>query len=208
MALPLKNAGLCPANGQILYNFTNMGSLSVYSDPAENLVLWGAPAFFCVFLVFVLAARLASGENCTGRLNKANLLFFIPYALASLVFSAASGRPALSLLPAFAAGCVIYFSLHYIYLMGFIGLAKKSLSVNILSDIRDLGAGGRGAPSLAALLAHENAKTAYVRLDRLNQMTALGMAELRGSEYRITPRGRFLDRLGNAILKLWNLKRL
>ncbi|MEI7530015.1 MAG: hypothetical protein WCK76_13850 [Elusimicrobiota bacterium] len=184
-----------------------MGFLNICAAPAESVILWAAPAFFCVFLLVVLAARLASGKNCTARLNRTNLLFFIPYALASLIFPAAAGRPAYPLLPAFAAGCFIYFSLHYIYLMGFIGLAKKSFSVNILSDIRALG-GGRGAAPLAALLAHESAKTAFVRQDRLNQMTALGMAELRQSAYRITPRGCFLNRLGNTILKLWNLRRL
>ncbi|MCX5790761.1 MAG: hypothetical protein NTY45_00860 [Elusimicrobia bacterium] len=179
----------------------------ISAAPAESVILWAAPAFFCVFLLVVLAARLASGKNCTARLHRTNLLFFIPYALASLLFPAATGRLSRSLLPAFAAGCFIYFSLHHIYLMAFIGLAKKSFSVNILSDIRTLG-GGRGAAALTALLAHESAKTAFVRQDRLNQMTVLGMAELRGSEYRITPRGRFLNGLGNAMLKLWNLRRL
>ena len=191
-----------------MYNFMNMGPFSLYSDPADNALLWGAPVFFCAFLLFVLAGRLASGDNCTARLNRTNFLFFIPYALASLVFSAAAGRLDLSLLPAFAAGCFVYFSLHYIYLMAFIGLAKKSFSVNILADIRALGAGGRGAPALAALLAYENEKTAYIRAGRLSQMTELGMAVRSGPEYLLTPRGRFLNRLGNTILRIWNLRRL
>lgn len=184
-----------------------MEFLNLYANPVENVILWGAPAFFCAFLLCVLAAKLASGENCTARLNRANLLFFIPYALTSLVFPAATGRLHFSLLPAFAAGSIIYFSLHYMYLMAFIGLAKKSVSVNILADIRDLGAGGT-AVTMAALLAHEKAKIAYVRQNRLSQLEVLGMAQRQQTEYRITPRGRFLNRLGNTILKIWNLKRL
>jgi len=184
-----------------------MEFLNLYADPAENVILWGAPAFFCAFLFFVLASRLASGENCTARLNRTNLLFFIPYALTSLVFPAATGRLHFSLLPAFAAGCLIYFSLHHMFLMAFIGLAKKSVSVNILADIQALGAGG-ATVTMAALLAHEKAKIAYVRQNRLSQLEVLGMAQRRQTQYLITPRGRFLNRLGNAILKIWNLKRL
>lgn len=185
-----------------------MEFLSLYANPAENAVLWGAPAFFCAFLLFVLAAKLASGENCAARLYRIHFLFFLPYLVASLVFCASAGRLRFSLLPAFATGAFIYFSLHYIYLMAFIGLAKKSVSVNILADIRELGADGRAAVAVAALLEHEKAKIAYVKLSRLSQLTALGMAERRQSGYFLTPRGRFLNRLGNTILKLWNLRRL
>ena len=42
---------------------------------------------------------------------------------------------------------------------------------------------------------------------RLSQLEALGMATRLRTEYRITPRGRFLNLLGNTILKIWNLKR-
>ncbi|HNW43985.1 MAG TPA: hypothetical protein PKI19_05730 [Elusimicrobiales bacterium] len=165
--------------------------------------------FFGVFQLFVLAARLASGENCTARLNKIHLLFFLPYTLTSFIYCAGTGQLRLSLLPAFAAGCFIYFSLHYIYLNSFIGLAKKSFSVNILADIRALAEGSPdGTVALPALLAHEKVKTDYVRLNRLSQLAALGLAERRQTEYRITPRGRFLNRLGNAVLKCWNLRRL
>lgn len=183
-----------------------MGSLNVYASPAENFILWGAPAFFCAYFLYVLAAKTASGEDCIGRLNRTNLLFFVPYAAASLVLSALEGRPGSSL-PACLAVCwFIYFSLHYIYLGSLIGLAKKSVSMNLIADIRDLGAGG--TVPLAAFLSHEKAKIDYVRRNRLDQMEVLGMAARRRSEYRITPRGRFLNRLGNAILAAWNLRRL
>lgn len=186
-----------------------MGFLNVYPSLAENVILWGAPVFFCAFLLCVFTFKLASGENCSARLNKINLLFFFPYALGSLLFCAVTGRLRFSLLPCFAAGSFIYFSLHYIYLMAFINLAKKSVSVNILSDIRDLGAGGQsGSVTMAALLAHEKEKIEYVRQTRLDQMVVLGMAERRQAEYRITRLGRFLNRLGNTILKIWNLRRL
>lgn len=186
-----------------------MGFLNAYAGPAENFILTGAPAFFCAFLLYVLAARLASGEDCIARLNRTHLLFFLPYALASVFFSYLEDRLDLSLLPAFAAGWFIYFSLHYIYLQALVGLAKKSVSINLLADIRDLSAGGQGGTvTITALLRHEKAKVDYIRRNRLGQMAALGMAELRQSEYRITPRGRFLNRLGNTILKLWNLRRL
>jgi len=184
-----------------------MGFLNVYANPAENVILWGAAFFFLAFLLYVLAARLASGEDCIARLNRTNFFFFLPYALLSFGFSALTGNLRFSLLPGLAAGCFIYFSLHYIYLQALIGLAKKSVSVNLLADIRDLSAQS-GAVAVEALMRHEKEKIDYVRQNRLDQMAVLGMAEHVGTEYRITPRGRFLNGLGNAILKTWNLRRL
>lgn len=185
-----------------------MEFLSVYRDPVENLIVWGALAAFGVFLAFVLAAKTASGENCHARLNRMNLLFFIPYAAAVVFFSALAGRRDLSLLADLAAGGFIYFSLHHIYLMALMGLAKKSVSVNILDDIGKLAAGaGTAGISEDALLEHETAKISYIRENRLGQMLALGMARKTGAEYRITRLGSFLNRLGNAILKFWNLRR-
>lgn len=176
----------------------------LYSDPAENLIFWGAITAFAAFLLLVLAAKLASGKDCQARLNKTHFYFFLPYALTVAVFLVSDGHFSLNRLTALTAGAFIYFSLHYIYLQGLVGLAKKSVSVNILGSI---AAAGTGQVTEDSLLAQEEEKIRLIREDRLQQMLILGMAVKNDSIYRLTTRGRFLNSLGCAILKVWNLRR-
>lgn len=181
-----------------------MRALTLYGTPTENLILWGAVGVFLSFFLLVLTAKLASGRDCLGRLNKAHFLFSLPYIAGTAIFLTMNRAFSLDIAAAFAAGVFIYFSLHYIYLQGLVGLAKKSVSVNILESIAN---SRTEAVTEASLLSLEEEKISLIREDRLQQMLILGMAVKSGDTFRITPRGRFLNGLGCAVLKAWNLRR-
>jgi len=185
-----------------------MGFLNTYSSPAENFIIWGAAGTFCLFTVFVLAARLASGNEPYTRINRAHKLFFIPYLAGALLFAFRSGELKTALLPALAVGCFVYFSLHYVYLFALVGLVKKSISINLLADIYGLARVGGNGVAPAAFMAHEKEKLAFIRADRLAQLTLLKMAEEKDGRYTVTARGRLLNGLGRLILRTWNLERL
>jgi len=192
-----------------LYNFnTIMDFFDIYRTPSENFILYGALISFCLFVICVLSAKLASGKNCYTKLNRAHMLIFVPYISACLFFAFSLGEINLSLLPVLAAGSFIYFTLHYVYLFAIVGLIKKSISVNLLADIAGLDRGEKPGVALSTFLACEKEKLAVIRLDRLNQMEILNMAEKKDDIYTITPRGRLIDRFGGIILKTWNLRRL
>lgn len=181
---------------------------SISGISAETFILWGAAVSFCLFAAYVLAARLAAANDCYAKLNRAHTLFFIPYLAAALLFAFKAGELNLALLPALAAGCFIYFSLHYVYLFALVGLAKLSISVNLLSDITGLGRSAAAGVEIPAFMAYEKEKFALIRADRLAQMVTLNMAREIGGTYTITKHGRRLNRLGQLILKIWNLRRL
>lgn len=180
-----------------------MGIYSFYADPAENFMVWNALLTFAAFLLAVLAGKLAARANCHAPMHRLNFRFFALYAAAAAAFCAYTGRLNLNLAAAFAIGAAIYFSLHRIYLMALVGLAKRSVSVNLLETTLALPPGA----GETALLERYARRVSDIREDRLNQMVALGLATRNGEEYTITPSGRLFDRLGNLALKLWGLRR-
>lgn len=146
---------------------------------------------------------MAAGKNCHARLNKLSFYFLIAYVITSMFYCAFKQAFNIQILSAFISGCFIFITLHHIYFMAFIGLAKKSVSVNILEDIERLNGTDENY-----LISQYAQKTEAIRLNRLEQMKFLKMATEKDNIYTITKQGIFINKLGNFILNLWGLRRL
>jgi len=176
----------------------------------ENYLLFGALGFFLIFVLLVLIFKLAAGEDCYSKMNKLHKKIFFIYILGAFSYSFYLGE--LNQFPfiSFIVGSFIFLSLHYVYLFSLVGISKKSISINILANIKELSTDGvnTSAKKLSEFMSSKENGLDYIRENRLKQMELLNWAEVKESQYHLTTKGRLFNRMGNTVLKIWNLKRL
>ena len=180
-----------------------MEIFDIFGNAHCNFMAYSAAALFAVFLLFARIFNMAAGESCHARLNRANAVFLAVYAAISAGYCITNKCFSLEIAAAMLGGIFIFVSLHQIYFMALIGLAKKSVSAGIVEKAMETG----NMPE-KTLKDKFSGNSDAIRLNRLEQMKFLGLAEEKQEKYRITARGGFFNRLGNAILKIWGLERL
>jgi len=175
-----------------------------YGNAVYNYFIWGSLAFFFIFLCVVLFFKLGSGRDCIARLNKINAFFSLVYVAAGVVALFHFSLFDIQGLCAFLTGIFVFLTLHYIGLMGIIGLIKKSVSVNILSDmVNDPSSFKNGGMPAAYLSRRED-----IISNRLEQMKFLGFVSCSGGKYIVTGLGGLASGLADFFLSAWGLKRL
>ena len=168
-----------------------------------DFLAYSAILTFAAYLILARMSNMAAGESCHARLNRANVVFLAIYIVEAAVYCIMNGVFSIDILAAIIGGIFIFVSLQQIYFMALVGLAKKSVSVNIVETAMQME-----KPDEKAIYGKFSANTDYIRLNRLSQMRFLGLAEEKNGVFAITERGRFFNRLGNLILKIWGLERL
>lgn len=184
--------------------------MNIYENPVANFNLISSVLFFLLFLFLMIFLKLASGNDCYSKMNKLHIRLYFPYVLSSFLYYFTlvekTDYSFLSLL----VGSFIYFSLHYVYLFSLVGLSKKSISINILTEAKKILESGT-VLSFSSLVDHLNCSDVnleFIREDRLKQMLILEWATKDEDRFRLTPKGRIFNKLGDFILKIWNLGRL
>lgn len=167
-----------------------------------NFMAYSSIAMFAIFLVYARIFNLAAGESCHARLNKANAVFFAIYLIIALAYCIVNSVFSIDIAAAILGGSFVFVSLHQIYLMAFVGLAKKSVSASIVEMA------GKKDMSEKDLEKMFSSNTDEIRLNRLEQMKFLGLATETEGKFTITKRGSFFNRQGNSILGIWGLERL
>ena len=168
-----------------------------------NFIAYSSILTFAAYLILARALNMAAGESCHAKLNKANAVFLAIYLAEAAAYCIIKGLFSIDILAAIIGGIFIFVSLQQIYFMALVGLAKKSVSVNIVETALQME-----KTDEKKIYEKFSANTDYIRINRLSQMRFLGLAKEKNGIFSITERGRFFNRLGNLILKIWGLKRL
>ncbi len=151
-----------------------------------------------VYLVFLLSTGGLKGVNPNLSACKAHLGFALGYVAAGgwLGFVPADGL----------VGLFAYFALHYAFFMPVLGLATRSVSVNILTTLYER----KGLASLGDCYAGYAGGKGYgsIKRDRLAHMLRNGMLVEQDGKLRIAPFGRFMLLKTKWVLRAWGLRPL
>lgn len=186
-----------------------MQFFELYKDPSTNFNIWVSLLFFVLFVVLVLVGKLARDEDCYSKMNRLHLRLFLPYVFSTFVYAFFILENSSFSSFGLVIGSFLYFSLHYIYLFALVGLARKSISINVLMSIKALSTNGvcHRADLLKKFTNKKGPGTEQILENRLKQMELLGLAQTESTELKITPKGKFMNKLGNTVLKVWKLAR-
>lgn len=179
----------------------------MYPNAIDNFVLGSSLFFFCIFVLWVVLGKIASKEKAIAALNKAHLQIGICYIASSILvilWKYPNDLPYALL--ALLVGLFCYFTYHYVFLMSIIGLAKKSISANILVLIKSASEKCQMQELLKSY--GDGRGFSFIKEDRLRQMLFLNFANEHNLEYEITLRGKVINFVGRLILIIWNLERL
>lgn len=187
-----------------------MALLPTYSSSIANYCIYGAIAFFFVFLLYIVVRKTAAAHDSYTRVNRihSRILLLYIFSLAGLVlYMNAVSR---DFMIALAVGTFIYLSLHYVFVFSLIGLCQKSISVRILAIAQTIENKGQmvTVSRLAAQMQAQGEDIEALRHSRLGQMTHLRFAASDGHVYAITHFGRLVDWIGATVLKVYGLQRL
>lgn len=180
-----------------------MNILDFFGQPDCNFIIYASAAVFLIFLLTARIKNMAAGASCHARMNKANFFFLLVYMAAVAAYCILRHVFTIQILAAFIGGIFIFVTLQQIYLMALIGLVKKSVSVTVV-EAAEMTEGIEEKELKKKFSGNADA----VRLNRLEQMKYLGLAEETQNIFKITGRGKFFNALGNIILKIWGLERL
>lgn len=169
-----------------------------------------ALVFFAFFLTYARLKRLPASKHMYRDTNRAHFILFIGYTVTSIAFAERTGAWNEESLVAGALGAYVYFSLYYAFVFPFIGLARNSISINILTTIRQIEIEGLSA---VRELIHDRMTESGLgpqglRESRLYQLTYLGLATHNEGKYRMTVVGRIVYRVMAIILSVWRQNRL
>lgn len=169
-----------------------------------------AVSFFAGFAAYMRWRRLPASIHMYHRTNRAHLAIYLAYAVAVAVTGIWQGAFIKDILVDGLLGTYIYFSLYYVFVFPLIGLAKNSISINLLTTIQQLqSATGRATRAEVIRDMTENMLGPQdLRDSRLYQLTYLGFSEKRGASYKCTEFGKATHKLASAILSVWNQRRL
>lgn len=167
-------------------------------------------AFFTFSLFYILLTKTAQGDKSYSQINHIHLKIFFIYFLTLLCLAFLNNDFAARNILGFLVGSFIYFSLHYVYLFALVGLAKKSISINILVSIKKMEILNTrtSEEALSIYMGKQNIGFGDIRENRLSQMTNLGFATIEEDKYQITLLGKIVDQIGSFIFKIWKLKRI
>lgn len=166
--------------------------------------------FFIIFLFFVIIKKIASGKESYSQINQLHRKFYFIYLLHVLIYLFVEESSPINIILPLIVGTYIYFGLHFVYLFSLIGIAKKSISINILASIFEIES-NREKPNEKNIESHmRNKKIGIndIRDNRLEQMKILNFATLEKSQFKITKKGLLVNKIGTLILTVWNQKRI
>ena len=181
-----------------------------YRNPIENFCIYSSLLFFVIFSSITIMQKVASGKDSYSQVNRVNHKTFILYILITVTYVLIKNSLNFSTLLSLLVGSFLYLSLYYVYLFSLIGIAKKSISINILAAISELEALKKKPTEgeLADYMSKNNIGFDNIREDRLKQMTVLRFATFLDNKYEMAAFGKFIHKTGSIILKIWNQKRL
>lgn len=186
-----------------------MDSFVTYSNPLESFSILASVVFFLLFAIIVIFGKLASGEDCYARMNKLHMQMLPGYLLSTVFFAFYTDQLNKYSFIGLLIGSFLYFSLHYVYLFALVGLAKKSISISLLSEIKNTKESERTLNSILNKFVNQKENGAeHIRENRLKQMLILGWAQKEGESFKLTPKGRLFNKMGAFVLNVWNLERL
>ncbi len=187
-----------------------MALLPNYSNSIVNFCIYGAIAFFAVFLLFIIIRKTASAHDSYTRVNRIHARILLLYVLSLTITAMYMAAIGSDFMIALAVGIFIYLSLHYAFVFALIGLCQKSISVRILAIGQTIENAGQTVtvPRLATHMQAQGADVDALRHSRLVQMTHLRFASSDGHIYAITRFGRLVSRIGTTVLKIYGLQRL
>jgi hypothetical protein len=169
-----------------------------------------ALVFFAFFLTYARVKRLPASNHMYRDANRAHFNLFMIYTVTSLAFIGGTGAWNEESMVAGAVGTYVYFSLYYAFIFPLIGLARNSISINLLTTIQKLQDEGQN-PSLEAIqqrMTNLGLSARDLRESRLYQLTYLGLATHNEGKYRMTVVGRIVYRVMAIILSVWRKNRL
>ena len=187
-----------------------MYNQTYFFNTFEDLVVKFSFLLFALFLLHVVVFKIASGVSSYQNINRLHLKYFFIYLSFSISLLLYGDLINLNGLLLFLIGSFIFYSLHYVYLFSLIGLAKKSISINILSSIHKV-AEKETTVTIAKVtdeMKMNNIAIENIRENRLLQMTHLGFAIKKKDLFSITTHGKIVNTIGSIVLKIWNQKRL
>lgn len=155
--------------------------------------------------------RLPAEANMYRRTNRAHLNIYILYITTIGIFFILYVPTPSEGLADLAVGTYIYFTLYYAFLFPLIGLAKNSISVNLLATINNIEKEGRcpTKQEVSIAMSKMHLGAADLRESRLYQLTYLGLAQKGdGDSYTATPLGSAIHFIGEKILSIWKQSRL
>jgi hypothetical protein len=179
---------------------------TMHSHPLLILAL----VFFAFFLTYAWVKRLPASNHMYRDTNRAHFNLFIGYTVTSLAFIGGTGAWNEESMVAGAVGTYVYFSLYYAFVFPLIGLARNSISINLLTTIQRLEKEGQ-TPSLEAIqlrMANLGLSAKDVRESRIYQLTYLGFAKSNGGKYSMTPFGMSVFKIMDIVLSIWKQRRL
>lgn len=181
-----------------------------YSSNIENISVYGAIAFFAVFLIYIVADKTAAGTDSYTRVNRVHSRIFLAYLCAMVVAALAGTGIDRHALLGIATGSFIYFSLHYVFVFALIGICRKSISVSIMAAMQALESEQQPITpqSLETRMQAGSVGIRDLRDSRLGQMVHLGFAQEQAAIYSITRLGRRVHAIGAWMLAIYGLKRL
>lgn len=187
-----------------------MALLPTYSSSIVNYCIYGALAFFAVFLLYIIIRKTASAHDSYTRVNRIHSRILLLYVSSLTIAAMYTETVGSDFMIALSVGIFIYLSLHYVFVFALIGLCQKSISVKILAIGQTIENAGQAVtvPRLAAHMQTQGADIDALRRSRLGQMTHLRFATSDGHVYVITRFGRMVERIGAAVLKVYGLQRL
>jgi len=170
-------------------------------------LLFVALGCYGAFLLLAIVTRAGGGRSAQARFNKLHLRCAGLFVVASIVYGVMGSRPAREWLPEAFIGLFIYFGVHYAIVAQFFALAQASVSVGVVSIVAQQG--GRTSPEKCRAAYAGGAGFAYLKQNRLSRLqNLLGWVEVRGEQYQLTTRGRWMARLTKGMLRLWGLRQM
>src|SRR5690606_2436089 len=172
--------------------------------------LYGSVIFFSAFVLNIVIFRTASGVNSYTKVNRAFIKFLASYVLFSITISIFSKVAIIESITSIILGSFIFTSLYYVYLFSLIGIAKKSISINILFAISELTK-LNSKTDLSKLWKHlENQGLSFssIRNNRLEQMLYLNFATMENNTFKLSKKGKLTNYILNCVLRIWRLDRL
>ncbi len=180
---------------------------SAYLSFLEAYYLYGPLVLFVLFFLVAYLKRLFGNPLDHFQLKRLHFLFFIPFVFFSFALNFYCYESSDFLLGSFLTGTFLYFSVFYVYLLGLLELAKRSVSVEILGEVQQLESDERTEQKvLQAFLQKKEFEECRKKLC-LNLIIKQGLAKEVNAKYKLTPLGLWVNRLLNRLLGLYNLVR-
>jgi hypothetical protein len=179
--------------------------ITLFSSPAENIIFLSTVLFYILFIAYVVLSRVTSQPNYYALFIKRHYQFGFLYLAFTSVYIAYKFGFSIEISIRILIGLFLFFLYQYGFIFLLVNAMKKSVSLNLLASLHK----GGGRLSLALLgETHADGKgLKFVTEDRIDQLIATQCLAYKNDKYSITPKGKFILKLSNLLLRIFCLKR-